>query len=167
MKTFRLHFKVQGVFFNAHMGRDILAALKNLVRGEVRQYADLLTSVRDSALDDMVKEAQALGANAIIGVRFASSQVAEGMAEILVYGTRRAPYIFFFCFTCTYYRMKMAEMLKGDTSPVFCICNYSAVFCCSFLLKKTAHANRLSWNCTGLASAFRLVVLVISTCCKR
>lgn len=71
----------------AHLGRDIMAALKNLVGGEVRQYADLLTSVRDSALDDMVKEAQGLGANAIIGVRFASSQVAAGMAEILVYGT--------------------------------------------------------------------------------
>ncbi|MEW6621971.1 MAG: YbjQ family protein [Bacillota bacterium] len=71
----------------AHVGRDILAGLKNLVGGEVREYAELLTSVRDSAMDDMVKEAKALGANAIIGIRFASSQIAAGMAEILVYGT--------------------------------------------------------------------------------
>ena len=71
----------------AHLGRDIIAALKNLVGGEVRQYADLLTSVRDAALEDMEKEAENMGANAIIGIRFASSQVAAGMAEILVYGT--------------------------------------------------------------------------------
>ncbi len=71
----------------AHIGRDILAGLRNLVGGEVKQYADLLTSVRDAAMDDMVKEANALGANAIIGIRFSSSQIAAGMAEILVYGT--------------------------------------------------------------------------------
>jgi len=71
----------------AHIGRDILAGLKNLVGGEVKQYADLMTGVRDSATDDMVKEAADMGANAIIGIRFASSQIASGMAEILVYGT--------------------------------------------------------------------------------
>lgn len=71
----------------AHIGRDILAGLRNLVGGEVKQYANLLTSVREAALDDMIKEAESLGANAIIGIRFASSQIASGMAEILVYGT--------------------------------------------------------------------------------
>ncbi len=71
----------------AHIGRDVLAGLKNLVGGEVKQYADLMTSVRDSAMDDMAAEAKDLGANAIIGIRFASSQIASGMAEILVYGT--------------------------------------------------------------------------------
>ncbi len=71
----------------AHVGRDIMAAFKNLVGGEVKEYADLLTSVRDGALDDMVNEAKSMGANAIIGIRFASSQIASGMAEILVYGT--------------------------------------------------------------------------------
>lgn len=71
----------------AHIGRDVLAGLKNLVGGEVKQYADLMTSVRDSAMDDMAAEAKDLGANAIIGIRFASSQIAAGMAEILVYGT--------------------------------------------------------------------------------
>ncbi len=71
----------------AHVGRDILAALRNLVGGEVKEYADLLTSVREAAVDDMVHEANILGANAIIGIRFASSQIASGMAEILAYGT--------------------------------------------------------------------------------
>jgi uncharacterized protein YbjQ (UPF0145 family) len=71
----------------AHVGRDIMAAFKNLVGGEVKEYADLLTSVRDSAMEDMVKEANSIGANAIVGVRFSSSQIASGMAEILVTGT--------------------------------------------------------------------------------
>jgi uncharacterized protein YbjQ (UPF0145 family) len=71
----------------AHIGRDIMAVFKNLVGGEVKEYADLLTSVRDAAMDDMVNEAKNMGANAIIGIRFASSQIASGMAEILVYGT--------------------------------------------------------------------------------
>ncbi len=71
----------------AHLGRDIMAFFKNLVGGEVKEYADLLTGVRDGAVDDMVKEAHNMGANAIIGIRFACSQVASGMAEILCYGT--------------------------------------------------------------------------------
>ncbi len=71
----------------AHIGRDIMAGLKNLVGGEVRQYAELLTGVRNAAMEEMINEAENLGANAIIGVRFASSQIASGMAEILVYGT--------------------------------------------------------------------------------
>ena len=71
----------------AHIGRDIIAAFKNLFGGEVRQYADLMTGVREAALEEMVKEAKDMGANAVIGVYFASSRVASGMAEILVYGT--------------------------------------------------------------------------------
>ena len=71
----------------AHLGRDIMAGLKNLVGGEVREYSELLTSVRDAAMQDMIKEAQDMGANAIVGIRFASSQIASGMAEILAYGT--------------------------------------------------------------------------------
>ena len=71
----------------AHLGRDILAGLKNLVGGEIKEYADLMTSVRDSAVEDMVNDAKNMGANAVIGIRFASSQIASGMAEILVYGT--------------------------------------------------------------------------------
>jgi len=71
----------------AHIGRDIIAAFKNLTGGEVREYSELLTSVREAALNDMVNEAKNLGANAVIGIRFASSQIASGMAEIVAYGT--------------------------------------------------------------------------------
>ena len=71
----------------AHLGRDILAALKNLVGGEVKEYADLLSQVRDAATEDMIREAEKLGANAIVGIRYSSSQIASGMAEILVTGT--------------------------------------------------------------------------------
>ncbi len=70
-----------------HLGRDLLAFFKNLTGGEVRQYAELMTGVRNAAMDEMIEEAKSMGANAIIGIRFASSQVASGMAEILVYGT--------------------------------------------------------------------------------
>lgn len=71
----------------AHLGRDFMAFLKNLVGGEVKEYADLMTSVRDSAMEDMIAEAKSIGANAVVGIRFSSSQVASGMAEILVAGT--------------------------------------------------------------------------------
>lgn len=70
-----------------HLGRDIMAGLKNLVGGEVKEYAELMTGVRESAMDDMVQEAKALGANGVIGIRFSSAQIASGMAEILCYGT--------------------------------------------------------------------------------
>ncbi len=72
---------------SVHLGRDILAFFKNLTGGEVKQYAELMTGVRNAAMDEMVVEAKSLGANAVIGIRFASAQVASGMAEILVYGT--------------------------------------------------------------------------------
>ncbi len=88
----KVEYEVKGIVRGnrvkaAHVGRDIMAALKNLVGGEVKEYADLLTNVRDAAMDDMIIEANIKGANAIIGIRFASSQIASGMAEILVYGT--------------------------------------------------------------------------------
>ncbi|NLC51371.1 MAG: YbjQ family protein [Firmicutes bacterium] len=70
-----------------HLGRDILAMLKNLVGGEVKEYSELLKSVRSEAIKEMVEEAKKMGANGIIGIRFASTQVASGMAEIIVYGT--------------------------------------------------------------------------------
>jgi len=70
-----------------HIGRDILAWLRNIVGGEVQEYTKLLAESREQALDRMVAEAQMLGANAIVGVRFVTSMVAEGMAELLAYGT--------------------------------------------------------------------------------
>lgn len=71
----------------AHIGRDIMAALKNLVGGEVKEYTELLKKVRQEAMEEMIAEAEKLGANGIIGVQFASAQVASGMAEIIAYGT--------------------------------------------------------------------------------
>lgn len=70
-----------------HIGKDIVAALKNLVGGEVKEYSELMKRVRQAAIDEMIEEAKKLGANGIIGIRFASSQIAGGMAEIIAYGT--------------------------------------------------------------------------------
>ncbi len=70
-----------------HLGRDILAFFRNLVGGEVHEYTKLLAESREHALDRMVEEARRLGANAIVGVRFSTSEVAHNAAEILAYGT--------------------------------------------------------------------------------
>ncbi len=70
-----------------HVGKDILAAFRNLVGGEIHEYGKLLAEAREQALDRMVDEAEQLGANAIISVRFATSVVMGGAAEMLAYGT--------------------------------------------------------------------------------
>ena len=70
-----------------HVGRDIMAGLKNLVGGELKGYTQLLQESRRQALDRMVEQARQLGANAIINVRFSTSSVAQGAAELYAYGT--------------------------------------------------------------------------------
>jgi uncharacterized protein YbjQ (UPF0145 family) len=70
-----------------HIGRDILAWLRNLVGGEIHEYAKLMAESREQALDRMVAEAEDLGANAIVSVRFATSEVMGSAAEMLAYGT--------------------------------------------------------------------------------
>jgi uncharacterized protein YbjQ (UPF0145 family) len=70
-----------------HIGRDILALLHNIVGGEIRDYTKLLAESREQSLDRMVVEAQRLGANAVVGVRFATSVLMGGAAELLAYGT--------------------------------------------------------------------------------
>lgn len=70
-----------------HAGRDIMAGLKNIVGGELRGYTELLTESRDEAMSRMQQQAQDLGANAIVNVRFSTSSVAAGASEIYVYGT--------------------------------------------------------------------------------
>ncbi|RKY86874.1 hypothetical protein DRQ15_11575 [candidate division KSB1 bacterium] len=67
--------------------RDIGAALKNLVGGELRDYTTMLIQAREEALTRMIQEAERLGANAIVNVRFATSNLMGGAAEIMVYGT--------------------------------------------------------------------------------
>ena len=70
-----------------HIGRDVSAFLTNLVGGEVEEYTKLLAEAREQALDRMRAEALALGANAVIGMRFTGTEISAGAAEILVYGT--------------------------------------------------------------------------------
>ena len=70
-----------------HVGKDIMAGLRNLVGGEIHEYAKLLAESREQALDRMEEEARSLGANAIVGVNFATSVVMGGAAEMLAYGT--------------------------------------------------------------------------------
>jgi uncharacterized protein YbjQ (UPF0145 family) len=70
-----------------HIGRDIQATLRHIVGGEVREYTKLMAESREQALDRMVREAEQLGANAVVGVRISTSMVMTGAAEILCYGT--------------------------------------------------------------------------------
>jgi uncharacterized protein YbjQ (UPF0145 family) len=70
-----------------HIGRDLMAGLRNIIGGEIKEYTRMLSQARDEAISRMVKEAEALGANAVLGVRFTTSQTMSGAAEILAYGT--------------------------------------------------------------------------------
>ena len=70
-----------------HVGRDFLAGLKNFVGGELKGYTELLNESRAEAIERMVAQAQAVGANAVINVRFSTSNIAAGAAEVMVYGT--------------------------------------------------------------------------------
>jgi len=70
-----------------NVGRDILAALRNIVGGEVPEYAKLLGEAREQAIQRMTREAETLGGNAVVATRIATSMVMSGAAEILVYGT--------------------------------------------------------------------------------
>lgn len=70
-----------------HLGSDIVASLRNLVGGEVREYAQLLSGAREQSYDRMVAEARALGADAVIATRFETSQIAQNASEVLAYGT--------------------------------------------------------------------------------
>ena len=79
---------VQGNTVRAkHAGRDIAAGLKNLVGGELRGYTELLTESRRQAIERMLAQAQQLGANAVVNVRFTTSAVTAGAAELYAFGT--------------------------------------------------------------------------------
>ncbi|MEW7977722.1 MAG: YbjQ family protein [Candidatus Sedimenticola endophacoides] len=79
---------VQGNSVRAkHVGRDIMASLKNIFGGELKGYTELLQESRDEAVERMTMQAQQLGANAVLNVRFSTSSIAQGAAEILAYGT--------------------------------------------------------------------------------
>ena len=70
-----------------HIGRDIMAGLKNIVGGELKGYTELLSEARREAMSRMIDQAQDLGANAVVNVRFSTSSVSQGAAEMYCYGT--------------------------------------------------------------------------------
>lgn len=70
-----------------HLGHDISAAMRNLTGGEVHQYTKMLAEAREQAVDRMTEEAEALGADAVVAVRFQTCEVMKGAAEMLCYGT--------------------------------------------------------------------------------
>ncbi len=79
---------VQGSTVRAkHVGRDILASLKNIVGGELKGYTELLNDAREEATERMVRQAHAAGANAVLNVRFSTSSITQGAAELFAYGT--------------------------------------------------------------------------------
>jgi len=70
-----------------HLGKDIMAGLRNLVGGEISEYTKMLAESREQALDRMIENAKSKGADGIVGVRFTTSAVMQGSAELLAYGT--------------------------------------------------------------------------------
>ena len=79
---------VQGSTVRAkHVGKDIFASLKNIVGGELKGYTELMQEAREEAIERMVREAKSVGANAVLNVRFATTSITMGAAEILAYGS--------------------------------------------------------------------------------
>jgi len=70
-----------------HIGKDIFAGLKNIIGGEISEYTGLLADAREQALNRLIKDAEKLGADAVVNIRFTTSAVSQGAAEILVFGT--------------------------------------------------------------------------------
>jgi len=70
-----------------HVGRDVMAGLRNIVGGEVKDYTVMLAQAREEALQRMIEQAEKMGANAIVGARFVTSMVMSGAAEMVAYGT--------------------------------------------------------------------------------
>ena len=70
-----------------HIGRDIMAGLKNIVGGELVGYTELLQDSRQEATERMIEQARSMGANAVVNVRFATSSISQGAAELFAYGT--------------------------------------------------------------------------------
>jgi len=79
---------VQGSTVRAkHAGKDILASLKNIVGGELKAYTELMQEAREEATQRMIEQAESIGANGVLNVRYATTAVTAGAAEILAYGT--------------------------------------------------------------------------------
>ena len=88
-KTIKTHFGlVQGNTIRAkHVGRDLMAGLTNIFGGELKGYTELLSESRQEVIDRMIAQAQSLGANAVLNVRYSTSSITQGAAELYAYGT--------------------------------------------------------------------------------
>ncbi len=87
-RVVRVHGLVRGNTIRArHIGKDITAVLRNVAGGEIKEYTKMMAEAREQAIDRMLEEADALEANAVLGVRFQTSMVQSGAAEMLCYGT--------------------------------------------------------------------------------
>ena len=88
-KTITKHLGlVQGSTVRAkHVGRDIMAGLKNVFGGELKGYTELLQESREEAIDRMKQQAQSIGANAVLNIRFSTSSITQGASELFAYGT--------------------------------------------------------------------------------
>ncbi|WP_297418168.1 heavy metal-binding domain-containing protein [Thermococcus sp.] len=76
-----------GVVMATHLGRDIIAGFRNLVGGEVKEYTEMMAEAREIALQRMIENAEKMGANAVVGMRFMTSNVGQRMAEVYAFGT--------------------------------------------------------------------------------
>jgi uncharacterized protein YbjQ (UPF0145 family) len=70
-----------------HLGKDVVAVLKNMVGGEIQEYTKMMAEAREQALDRMIQDAQSMGANAVVSARFTTNSIVGGAAELLAYGT--------------------------------------------------------------------------------
>jgi uncharacterized protein YbjQ (UPF0145 family) len=88
MTIVELHGVVSGSTVRTkHIGRDFMAGLKNIVGGELKGYTELLADARQEAIDRMLEDARSRGANAVVNVRFTTSNITQGASELLAYGT--------------------------------------------------------------------------------
>lgn len=87
-KITKVHSLVRGnIVQSKHIGKDIVASFRTVVGGEIKEYTEMLTDSRQKATAIMVKEAEDMGANAVVNVRYMTSQIMQNASEILVYGT--------------------------------------------------------------------------------
>lgn len=75
------------VIHSKNIGKDIVAGFRNIVGGEIKEYTEMMSEARDIALSRMIKEAESLGANAIVNIRFMTASVMQSAAELMAYGT--------------------------------------------------------------------------------
>ncbi len=76
-----------GTVLARHLGKDIVASLRNLIGGEIKEYTEVMAQAREKALERLQEKAKQIGANAVLGIRFTTSAIAQNAAEVMAYGT--------------------------------------------------------------------------------